>query len=92
MLLIIRAAYLFCQILIMIIVAQAIMSWFVRPGDMIYPFYVSLNRFTEPLYRPFRKLTMRTGGGQMIDFSPMGALLAIWILQAVLSRMMRGFM
>ncbi|MGI6752272.1 MAG: YggT family protein [Anaerovoracaceae bacterium] len=80
---------LFGQILIYMIIAEAIMSWFVRPGDRVYPFFLSLRRLTEPLMRPFRNLMGRFGMSMGIDFSPIFAIIAISMIQGILIKMFR---
>jgi YggT family protein len=44
-------------------------------------FLTALDRVTEPLYRPIRRILPDFGG---LDFSPMVVLLAISILQKIL--------
>jgi YggT family protein len=41
----------------------------------------ALERITEPLYRPIRKIMPDFGG---IDFSPLVVLLIIWVIQRLL--------
>jgi len=71
-----------------IIIAQAIISWLVAfnvintHNDFVRSFLRALDRITEPLYRPIRKILPDFGG---LDFSPMVVLLLIYILRILLS-------
>jgi len=67
-----------------IIILQAILSWLVAfnvinmQNDFARSFLRALDRITEPLYRPFRKILPDFGG---LDFSPLIVLLLIIILK-----------
>jgi len=67
-----------------IIILQAILSWLVAfnvintSNDFVRSFLNALNRITEPLYRPFRRILPDFGG---LDFSPMIVLLLIIIVK-----------
>ena len=67
-----------------IIILQAILSWLVAfnvinmQNDFARSFLRALDRMTEPLYRPFRKILPDFGG---LDFSPLIVLLLIIILK-----------
>ena len=71
-----------------IIIAQAILSWLVAfnvintYNDFVRSFLNALDRITEPLYRPIRKILPDFGG---LDFSPIVVLLIIWGLQSLLA-------
>jgi len=75
------------QILTWIIIAQAILSWLVAfnvintHNDFVRTFLNALDRITEPLYRPIRRLLPDFGG---LDFSPLVLLLIIYILRNIL--------
>jgi YggT family protein len=70
-----------------IIVIQMILSWLVAFNVInTYNTFVrgllrGLDRITEPVYRPIRKVLPDFGG---LDFSPMVVLLVLWILNQVL--------
>ncbi|MFO1261355.1 MAG: YggT family protein [Sphingomonadaceae bacterium] len=70
-----------------IIIVQAIMSWLIAfnvintHNDFVRSIWVALDRLTEPLYRPIRKVMPDLGA---LDLSPMVVLLIIIILQTVL--------
>ena len=75
-----------------IIIAQAIISWLVAfnvintHNDFMRSFLNALDRITEPLYRPIRKILPDFGG---IDFSPLVVLLLIYVLRILLSGVAR---
>jgi YggT family protein len=70
-----------------IIVIQMILSWLVAfnvintYNDFVRGLLRGLDRITEPVYRPIRKVLPDFGG---LDFSPMVVLLVLWILNRVL--------
>ena len=72
-----------------IIIIQAILSWLVAfnvvntSNDFMRSFLNALDRITEPLYRPFRRILPDFGG---IDFSPF----VVLILVLVADRLLRG--
>lgn len=71
-----------------IIIAQAIISWLVAfnvintHNNFMRSFLNALDRITEPLYRPIRRILPDFGG---IDFSPLVVLLLIYVLRILLS-------
>ena len=87
----IRAINTFLQVIVYLILGRAIMSWFIRPGDRLYPFYVSIIRLTEPILSPFRNLTSRFLGNSGIDLSPLLAIFAIYFFQRVITRLLVAF-
>jgi YggT family protein len=74
-------------ILMWIIIIQVILSWLFAfnvlntSSQGLRTFVDALNRITEPLYRPIRKLLPDFGG---IDFSPLIVLILIQILMMLL--------
>jgi YggT family protein len=70
-----------------IIVIQAIMSWLIAfnvintYNDTVRAVWGALDRMTEPLYRPIRKVLPDFGA---LDLSPLVVLLVIYIGQVVL--------
>lgn len=70
-----------------IIIIQAIMSWLIafnvinRGSDFVMNIWATLERLTEPLYRPIRKIMPDFGA---LDLTPMVALIIIIILQSVI--------
>lgn len=69
-----------CQVLTFAIVIRAIMSWFQPRADN--PLVVVLDRITEPILAPIRRLLPRTG---MIDITPLIAIILLQLVVAVLS-------
>jgi YggT family protein len=75
-----------------IIIAQAIISWLVAfnvintTNDFVRSFLAALDRITEPLYRPIRRILPDFGG---IDFSPIVVLLLIHIARLLLAGVAR---
>ena len=85
MLFLVYVVYGICRIAILMIVVQAIMSWFVTSMPVtILKFYELLCNFTEPLIRPFRALTQRFAYSIGVDFSPILAIFAIQIIERLL--------
>src|SRR3990170_122171 len=70
-----------------IIIGQVILSWLFAFGVLntssqgLRRFVEALDRITEPLYRPVRKLLPDFGG---IDFSPLVVLILLGVLQILL--------
>ena len=71
-----------------LIIIQVILSWLVAfnvlntSSEGMRRFLVGLDRFLEPLYRPFRKILPDFGG---LDLSPVVLLLAIQVIRMLLS-------
>ncbi|OJY69587.1 MAG: osmotic-shock protein [Sphingobium sp. 66-54] len=67
-----------------IIIVQAILSWLIAfnvintSNDIIRSVWIALDRLTEPLYRPIRRVMPDLGA---LDLSPMVVLIIIIILQ-----------
>jgi YggT family protein len=67
-----------------IIIVQAILSWLIAfnvistSNDIVRSIWIALDRLTEPLYRPIRRIMPDLGA---LDLSPMVVLLLIIILQ-----------
>ena len=72
-----------------IIVIQAVLSWLIAfnvintSNDFVRTFLAALDRMTEPLYRPIRRIMPDFGA---IDFSP----LVVLIILLVIDRLLRG--
>lgn len=85
------AIYAILQILLnvlwWVIIIQAILSWLVAfnvintHNDFIRQLLTALDRMTEPLYRPIRRILPDFGG---LDFSPVVVLILLSILQSVI--------
>lgn len=71
-----------------IIIIQAVMSWLISFNVLnirqpfVYQIWSSLNRLTEPVYRPIRNMLPSMGG---FDFSPIVVLLGLSALQIVVN-------
>ena len=76
------------SVVMWIIIIQVILSWLVAfnvlntSSQGLRAFVGALERITDPLYRPIRKVMPDFGG---IDFSPLVLLLVIQILRMLLS-------
>lgn len=76
------------QVMMWIIVVQAILSWLVAFNVInTYNRFVrsllhALDRMTTPLYRPIRRILPDFGG---LDFSPIVILLLIYVLRILLA-------
>ncbi|WP_447932993.1 YggT family protein [Sphingopyxis fribergensis] len=75
------------------IIAQAVMSWLIAfnvintHNQFVGQLWMVLDRITEPLYRPFRRIMPDFGG---LDLTPMLVLILIIILDGpVLSYLVR---
>lgn len=70
-----------------IIVIQAVLSWLIAfnvintHNDFVRQIWTSLDRLTDPIYRPIRKVMPDFGA---LDLSPIVVLIAIQILDIVL--------
>ena len=69
-----------------IIVVQAILSWLLafnvinQSNDVVRSIWDALQRMTEPLYRPIRRVLPDFGA---LDLSPLVVLLILYILQTI---------
>ena len=69
-----------------VIILGAILSWLIgfnivnRSNQLVWTIWDSLNRLTEPLYKPIRRLLPNTGA---FDFAPLIVLFIIMFLQIV---------
>ena len=72
------------NILWWIIIVQAVMSWLIAfnvintHNEFVRQLWMVLDRLTEPLYRPFRRIMPDFGG---LDLTPMLVLILLIILQ-----------
>lgn len=76
------------RILSIVVIVQVICSWLVAFNvvNLQQPFvralYTGMDRITEPLYRPIRKILPDFGG---LDFSPIVLLLLIQVVSMLVS-------
>ncbi len=75
------------NILTWIIIIQAVLSWLVAfnvintHNDFVRQILYALDRITEPLYRPIRRILPDFGA---LDLSPLVVLLLIYILRNII--------
>lgn len=77
-------------IFIIALIVQALLSW-INPGmhQMQNPMAAILNSLTAPVLRPIRRMLPRTG---MIDFSPMLAIMLLYILLIIVNGLFRALL
>lgn len=77
-------------IFIIALIVQALISW-INPGmyQMQNPMAAILNSLTAPVLRPIRRMLPRTG---MIDFSPMLAIMLLYILLIIVNGLFRALL
>ena len=86
MLMLLQIVDLLLSVLMWIIIIQAILSWLVAfnvintRSDFIRQLLYALDRITQPIYRPIRRVLPDFGA---LDFSPLVVLLIIQILRAI---------
>ena len=69
-----------CELLSLIIIARVIVSWFSpRPTNRLA---IILYQLTEPFLAPLRRIVPRAG---MFDFTPLVAILILWLIIRLLS-------
>ena len=77
-----------------VIIVQAVMSWLINfdvinlRQRFVYSVWSTLNRLTEPVYRPIRSVIPSMGG---LDLSPLVALIAIAALQVAIANNLMGY-
>lgn len=69
---------LFSQLITLLVLAQALMSYFVAP---YHPVRQRLDRIMEPFYAPIRRFLPQTG---MLDFSPLVLIILVQIIARLL--------
>ncbi|MBA3897418.1 MAG: YggT family protein [Sphingomonadaceae bacterium] len=83
---IVQILYILLTVIWWIIVIQAVMSWLIAfnvintHNDMVRSIWTALDRMTEPLYRPIRRILPDFGA---LDLSPLVVLLILYILMNV---------
>ena len=92
MVMIVQILYILLNVIWWIIVVQAILSWLIAfnvintSNDFVRSVWQALDKMTEPLYRPIRRVMPDFGA---LDLSPMVVLLILYILmQVVLPNML----
>lgn len=80
----------FAQIIIYLLIARAILSWFARSGGTPYKIYQFLVTITEPVVAPCRLITSKFRTG-MFDFSVFLAFFLVMIVRDLLIRLLLPF-
>lgn len=81
------------DLIIWIVVIQAILSWLIAfdvinlRNRFVFGVHQALTRLTEPLLRPIRRVLPATG---TIDLSPVVLILAVWFVRSLLRELMMG--
>lgn len=78
MLILAELIYRLAQLLILVVLVDIILSYFVSPWNKVRMF---LDRIVEPMLRPIRKVIKPMGG---LDFSPIVLVVLIQIISSVL--------
>lgn len=90
--LLINAVNWFGDILIFLLLARAILSWFVQgPYNNIYKIYAMVCNLTEPIVAPCRRLSMRLNTG-MLDLSVFFAFFLVSIARSVIIKLLVIFL
>jgi YggT family protein len=85
-LMLLRIVQVLLNIVWWIIVIQAVLSWLIAfnvintHSDFVRSVWTALQRMTEPLYRPIRRILPDFGA---LDISPLVVLLILYILQTI---------
>jgi len=77
------------NVLVLLIIIRAILSWFMQLGSD--PLTRLLLDITDPILSPIRNLTSRIIPGMPIDFSPIIAIMALQYLAGVVGGVGRGY-
>ena len=89
---IINAVYIFSELLIWLILARCILSWFVRdPYTVMGKIYGFTIKLTEPIVAPCRSLLSRFNTG-MFDFSLLVAFFLVEVVSRLIIRLLMMFM
>ncbi|MBN7772101.1 YggT family protein [Clostridium aminobutyricum] len=90
--LLINAVSWFGDILILLLFARAILSWFVQgPYNNAYKIYMVVCNLTEPIVAPCRRLAMRLNTG-MLDLSVFFAFFLVSIARSVIIKLLIIFL
>ena len=85
MLLLAQIVHRIIQFFILVIVVQAILSFFMSPYE---PIRRTIDRFVNPVLEPIRRVLPPTGG---LDFSPFVLIIILYIIDAILMRLFISF-
>jgi YggT family protein len=73
------------QVFILLIVVQAVLSYFMDPYHQVRR---TIDSIVNPFLNPIRRLIPQTGN---LDFSPMVLIILLWILDWILQRLLLSF-
>lgn len=74
------------ELALLAIIIRAVLSWL--PGvSALQPIARFFNKITDPLIEPIRRRLPSAGG---IDFSPLVAILLIWLVETILLTVLAG--
>ena len=83
-----------CQVLIVILIARAILSWVVHYGrqynNPLFRIYHILSAVTEPIVAPVRRLIARFINTGPIDLAPLATFLIIILIRMILTAILLG--
>ena len=73
------------QLLVLVIIIQAILSYFMSPFD---PIRSTIDRFVNPFLTPIRRYLPPLGG---FDFSPLVLIILLQVLDSIVYRLLISF-
>ena len=89
-----QLVYWVCQILIIVLIARAILSWIVFYGRQFNSplgrIYHVLSKITEPVVAPVRRLISRFINTGPIDIAPLATFFIIMIISRILTAILFG--
>lgn len=92
MMILINAVNSFFQILVYLILARAVLSWFIRsPYGNVYKIYMAICQITDPILAPCRALLSRFGLSGTMDFSPVLAMIGLMFINNIIVRLLLVF-
>jgi YggT family protein len=66
----------------LLLIAYVVLSYFMDP---FHPVRATINRIVEPVLNPIRRILPQTG---MVDFSPLVAIIAIQVIEFILTQLL----
>jgi len=79
MVLVAEFIHLIAQILILLVIVSAVLSYFMSP---YHPLREAIDRIVDPMLAPIRRVVPAIGG---FDFSPLILIILIWLIDQVLT-------
>jgi YggT family protein len=74
------------QLIVLAIIIRSILTWFIGVSAL-QPVARFFNKITDPIIEPIRRRLPSAGG---IDFSPLVAILLIWVVEYVVLFLLGG--